>query len=123
MRKFALIPKWLRLARRDTVAAYYAVRDPRTPLAARLAGIAIAAYALSPVDLVPDFVPLLGYVDDLTVVAAGASFILRRLAPGLQADCIERANRFLARAKAGASTTLVIILALLAVSTLAWWLH
>jgi uncharacterized membrane protein YkvA (DUF1232 family) len=54
-----------------------AARDPRTPWYARLLAVAIVAYALSPIDLIPDFVPVLGYLDDLILVPAGLWFALR----------------------------------------------
>ncbi len=61
-------------------AAWLAARDPRTPAPARLLAIAVAAYALSPVDLIPDFIPVLGWIDDLLLVPAGL-WLVRRLIP------------------------------------------
>ena len=49
-------------------AAWLAARDPRVPLIARALAVAVAAYALSPIDLIPDFIPLLGWLDDLVIV-------------------------------------------------------
>ena len=62
---------WARGLKRDVVALWLAARDGRTPLAAKLLAGAVAAYALSPIDLIPDFVPVLGYLDDLLIVPAG----------------------------------------------------
>jgi uncharacterized membrane protein YkvA (DUF1232 family) len=61
-------------------AAWLAARDPRTPWPARLLAVAVAAYALSPIDLVPDFIPVLGWIDDLILVPAGL-ILVRRLIP------------------------------------------
>ncbi|MBB6427542.1 YkvA family protein [Sphingopyxis sp. JAI128] len=61
-------------------AAWLAARDPRTPWLARLLALAVAAYALSPIDLVPDFIPVLGWIDDLILVPAGL-VLIRRLIP------------------------------------------
>lgn len=61
-------------------AAWLAARDPRVPVAARFLAIAVAAYALSPVDLIPDFIPVLGWLDDLVIVPAGL-WAVRRLIP------------------------------------------
>jgi uncharacterized membrane protein YkvA (DUF1232 family) len=73
-----VLTKWLELAKfwarevkRDVVALYLAAKDGRTPLVAKLASAAVAAYALSPIDLIPDFIPVLGYVDDLVIVPLG----------------------------------------------------
>ena len=58
-------------------AVYLAVRDPRTPLAARLFGLLVAAYALSPIDLIPDFIPVLGLIDDLVLLPLGVWLFVR----------------------------------------------
>lgn len=63
--------QWARSIKRDIVALWIAARDHRTPLMAKIIAGAIAAYALSPIDLIPDFVPVLGYLDDLLIVPAG----------------------------------------------------
>lgn len=61
-------------------AAWLAARDPRVPLLARFLAIAVAAYALSPIDLIPDFIPVLGWLDDLIIVPLGL-WVVRRLIP------------------------------------------
>ncbi len=61
-------------------AAWLAARDPRVPMLARLLAIAVAAYALSPIDLIPDFIPVLGWLDDLLIVPLGL-WVVRRLIP------------------------------------------
>jgi uncharacterized membrane protein YkvA (DUF1232 family) len=66
--------------RREIGALYLAVRDPRTPWYAKLLGLAIVGYALSPLDLIPDVIPVLGYLDDLLIVPAGL-LLARRLIP------------------------------------------
>ena len=63
------------------MALWIAAQDPRTPLAAKLVAGAVAAYALSPIDLIPDFIPVLGYLDDLLLVPAGIWLVIR-LVPG-----------------------------------------
>ena len=78
--KAASLRKWARGLRQQTLVVYYAARDPRTPWFARVLAFAVAAYALSPIDLVPDFIPVLGYLDDLVIVPLGLMLVLR-LAP------------------------------------------
>src|SRR4051812_23791143 len=77
---------WARSLRRDTHAVWLAARDPRTPWYAKALAIAVAAYALSPIDLIPDFIPILGYLDDLILVPAGLWLVLRLIPPQVLAD-------------------------------------
>lgn len=72
---------WARRLKRDVIALWIAARDPRTPLAAKLVAAAVAAYALSPIDLVPDVIPVLGLLDDLLIVPLGILLAIR-LIPG-----------------------------------------
>jgi uncharacterized membrane protein YkvA (DUF1232 family) len=72
---------WARKIKRDTFAVYFAARNPETPMLVRLVAMAIAAYALSPIDLIPDFIPVLGYVDDLILVPLGLIFVVRLCRP------------------------------------------
>ncbi|MDP2212804.1 YkvA family protein [Phenylobacterium sp.] len=65
------IRSWARTLKRDVVALWLAARSPSTPMAAKLVAGAVAAYALSPIDLIPDFIPVLGYLDDLLIVPLG----------------------------------------------------
>lgn len=63
--------------KRDTLAVWYAALDPRTPWYAKAAAGLVTAYAFSPIDLVPDFVPILGYLDDLVLIPAGIALTLK----------------------------------------------
>lgn len=78
--------------KRETWALYLAYRDPRTPWIARLVAGCVVAYAFSPLDLIPDFVPLLGYLDDLVLVPLGVALALRLIPPAVMADCRARAH-------------------------------
>src|SRR3546814_18629078 len=69
--KGGAIRRFVHKLRVDAHAVWIAARDRRTPLALRLFGALIAAYALSPIDLIPDFVPVLGFVDDLIILPFG----------------------------------------------------
>jgi len=71
--------EWARRVRRDALTVYFAARHPETPLPVRLLALAVAAYALSPIDLIPDFIPVLGYVDDLLLVPLGVLLVVRLL--------------------------------------------
>jgi uncharacterized membrane protein YkvA (DUF1232 family) len=68
---------WARTIKRDVLALWIAARDPRVPWYAKAAAGAVAAYALSPIDLIPDFIPVLGYLDDLVIVPFGILLVVK----------------------------------------------
>jgi uncharacterized membrane protein YkvA (DUF1232 family) len=75
----------------QTVALYFACRDPRVPWYAKGLAALVAAYALSPIDLIPDFIPILGYLDDLILVPLGIYLALRLIPAEVMADCQAKA--------------------------------
>lgn len=85
------IRTWARQLKTATFALYLAYRDPRTPWYARAFTAAVVAYALSPIDLIPDFIPVFGYLDDLLIVPAGIFIAIRLIPPEVMADCRARA--------------------------------
>ena len=78
--------KWANAITRDVHALYFAARDPRVPWYAKLIAGCVAAYALSPIDLIPDFIPVLGYVDDLVIVPLGILLVVALIPPGIMAE-------------------------------------
>jgi len=76
----------------ETLALYLAARDRRTPWYARLLVAAVVAYALSPIDLIPDFVPILGYLDDVILIPLGIALALRLIPAEVMAEARERAR-------------------------------
>ncbi|OHV76502.1 YkvA family protein [Rhizobium sp. LCM 4573] len=80
------VKAWAKSLKRDIVALWLAARDSRVPWTAKLMAGAVAAYALSPVDLIPDFVPILGYLDDLVIVPLGIMLAIRLIPPALMAE-------------------------------------
>lgn len=85
MSVLARLKMWARALRRDVLALWLAAGDWRTPWAARLLAAVVAAYALSPIDLIPDFIPVLGYLDDLVLVPAGIWLTVRLIPAPLMA--------------------------------------
>src|SRR5215475_12995165 len=77
---------WARVIKRDVHALYLASRDPRVPWFAKAMAIVVAAYALSPIDLIPDFIPVLGYFDDLILVPLGVLLVVRLIPPAIMAE-------------------------------------
>lgn len=78
--------------KRETYALYLAYRDPRVPWYAKAVAAVVVAYALSPIDLIPDFVPVLGYLDDLVLVPLGITLALRMIPGEVMAECRNRAR-------------------------------
>lgn len=113
---------WAARIRRDTLALWFAVRDPRTPFWLRSLGFLIIAYALSPIDLIPDFLPVIGYLDELILLPAGLWLMIKFMPSPLLVDCRSRAEEWIAqgqqrpRSKLGAAIVIVIWI------TVAWWL-
>lgn len=78
--------------RLEARALLLAARDPRTPRRARALVLALAAYALSPIDLIPDFIPVLGHLDDVVILAAGLWLARRMVPPDVLEECRLRAR-------------------------------
>ena len=87
------VQSWARALKRDVIALWIAARDPRVPWHAKLLAGAVAAYALSPIDLIPDFIPVLGYLDDLLIVPAGIWLVVRLVPAPLMAEFRDEATR------------------------------
>jgi uncharacterized membrane protein YkvA (DUF1232 family) len=77
---------WARGIKRDVHALYLSARDPRTPWHAKAVAAAVAAYALSPIDLIPDFIPILGYLDDIVIVPLGILLAIRLIPEEVMAE-------------------------------------
>jgi uncharacterized membrane protein YkvA (DUF1232 family) len=92
MSALASLRQRARQLKRETYALYLACRDRRTPWYAKVVAGAIVAYALSPIDLIPDFVPILGYLDDLIIVPAGLAFAIKLIPEPVMTECREEAR-------------------------------
>ncbi len=77
---------WARSVKRDVVALYFAARDPRVPWYAKAVAAAVAAYALSPIDPIPDFIPVLGHLDELVVLPLGIMLAIKLIPPDVMAE-------------------------------------
>lgn len=76
----------------DTLALWFAARDPRTPWSVRIVAILVTAYAFSPIDLIPDFVPILGYLDDLVIIPAGIVLAVKLIPTEVMAEARQKAE-------------------------------
>lgn len=92
----ARLRQWARALKAQVVLLWLAARDPRVPLAAKLLAGLFAAYALSPIDLIPDFIPVLGYLDDVVLLPLLVWLALRCIPAGVLHECREQAQAWLA---------------------------
>jgi uncharacterized membrane protein YkvA (DUF1232 family) len=110
----------VRNLKRDVVAIAFAVRDPRVPWYAKAVGACVVAYALSPIDLIPDFVPVLGYLDDLVLVPLGLLLVLRLIPADILAEHRVAAAAVVERPVSRAGAAVVIVIWVLAAALLAF---
>ncbi len=103
----------------DAHAAWLAARDSRCPWYARVLGLMVAAYALSPIDLIPDFIPILGLVDDALIVPAGIWLFVKMLPPGLFDE--HRAAAEAASERPRSAVGVLIVLAIWATAAFLVW--
>ncbi len=112
---------WAHVLKRDAHAIYLAARDPRVPWYAKLLAIAVAGYALSPIDLIPDFIPVLGYLDDLIIVPIGIWLVVSLIPEEIMVEHRAIANQAGQRPVSRAGMTAVICLWILAALMLGWF--
>lgn len=114
--------QWARELKRQTLVVYFVARDPRTPWPLRLLALGIAAYALSPIDLIPDFIPLLGYLDDLVIVPLGLLLVLRRVPAEVLDDARQRAAAAATRPVSRAMAAIIVVVWIASLTALGAWL-
>jgi uncharacterized membrane protein YkvA (DUF1232 family) len=98
---------WAKGIKRDVHALYLSARDPRVPWYAKAVAVAVTAYALSPIDLIPDFIPVLGYLDDLILVPLGILLAVRLIPADILAE--HRATASDARLQRSRAAGIVIV--------------
>ncbi len=127
-----MIQAWKQRARQlklETYTVYLAYRDPRVPWYAKLLAACVVAYAFSPIDLIPDPVPILGYLDDLVLIPLGIAVVIRLIPPDVIAECRIKAQETLQGGRpvnwvaAGAIITIWLLLAALVVVLLVRWVR
>ncbi len=115
----ASLEQWARTIKRDVVALWMAARDPRVPWYAKAVAGGVAAYALSPIDLIPDFFPIIGYLDDLIIVPLGIMLAVKLVPDDLMQELRDEATR---RAKPVSKTgfAFIVLVWTLAAIALLW---
>lgn len=117
----ARLKGWARTIKRDAIALFLAARDPRTPWYAKVMAVLVAAYALSPIDLIPDFIPVLGYLDDLVIVPLGIWIVVRLVPSSLMQEFRVEAARMKARPVSRAGALAIVLLWIVSAGLLVWW--
>ncbi len=117
---------WARRIKRDGVTLWFAGKHVRTPLYAKALGVFVVAYALSPIDLIPDFIPVLGYVDDVILLPGLIWLAIRLLPPDVLADCRSQADTWMqtngSKPSSRAGAVLIVFLWLSVGAALWFWL-
>lgn len=114
------LKRWAETVKRDVIALWIAPRDPRVPRGAKLAAGVAAAYALSPIDLIPDFIPVLGYVDDLILVPLGIWLAVKLVPMHLMAEFRAQAE-VLSEKPSSRAAAIAIIFFWIAVMAILFW--
>ena len=86
------LESWARRLKVEVYALYLAYKDQRVPWYARVFAVVVVGYAFSPIDLIPDVVPVLGYLDDLILIPLGVALAIKMIPPAVLAECREKAR-------------------------------
>ncbi len=113
---------WAAALKADVLTLWFCARHPRTPLAAKILALAIAAYALSPIDLIPDFIPIIGFLDELLLLPLGIALCLRWVPPAILAECRAKATASLEREHVKPRSYLAAAVILIIWLLAAWWI-
>lgn len=119
------IKRWAKELKAQLLTLWFCRSHPDTPITAKLLATFVVAYAFSPIDLIPDFIPVLGYLDDLIIVPIGIYFTLRLLPVHVIAESRQKAQVWIAEAKGKPRNYVaasIIVLIWLAVAYWAWTL-
>ena len=111
---------WARALRRDAHAILLASRDPRVPWAVKFLALGIAGYALSPIDLIPDFIPVLGVLDDLIIVPLGIWLVIALIPEDLMREYRAMASAAAARPVSKAAAIVIVALWISGAALLGW---
>ena len=114
--------EWARRVKRDIVAVWIAAGDPRTPWYVKAMAAAVAAYALSPIDLIPDFIPVLGYIDDLLLLPIGILLVVRMIPADLMEEFRQEALLIEERPASRVGLAVIVAVWLLSGGLLLWLL-
>ncbi|KGE01776.1 membrane protein [Achromobacter sp. RTa] len=117
---------WARRIKRDSLTLWFAGKHARTPWYAKALGLFVVAYALSPIDLIPDFIPVLGYLDDVLLLPGLIWLAVRLLPPDVLRECREQAEAWMrmngAKPRSRIGAVLIVVLWLALAAAAGFWL-
>ncbi|CAN5762709.1 DUF1232 domain-containing protein [soil metagenome] len=121
MNVFASLKAQAKRLKQQTLIVYFAARDPRTPFFVRALAVLVAAYALSPIDLIPDFIPVIGYLDDLLLVPLGLALVVRLIPPEVLESARAQAQQAASRPVSYGAAIFIVVLWLVALAAVTSW--
>lgn len=119
----SLLRTWASMIKRDVHALYLASRDPRVPWYAKAMAIVVAGYAISPIDLIPDFIPVLGYLDDVVLLPLGIYLVVKLIPPDIMAEHRALSEAAQERPVSRLAAAIIILLWIAAVILTGWWAY
>jgi uncharacterized membrane protein YkvA (DUF1232 family) len=118
---------WARRVKRDGVTLWFAKNHPHTPWAAKALGVVVVAYSLSPIDLIPDFIPIIGYLDDLVLLPVLIWLTVRMLPSDVLTECRHKAEQWMEASHAKplsiGGAVVIILIWILVVTATAYWFY
>ena len=118
--QFSNLKSWAKALKRDVMTLWFALKHPQTPWHARAFAFLLTAYALSPIDLIPDFIPVLGYLDDLIIVPIGVWLLIRMVPNQVVIDSRTQADEWFRQGKAKPISRLGLVIILVVWLFAAW---
>jgi uncharacterized membrane protein YkvA (DUF1232 family) len=115
------LKRWARGFKEQTLIVWFAARDPRTPWIVRLLALAVAAYAVSPIDLIPDFIPFIGYLDDLIILPLAIALIVRLVPEDVLLEARTKAAAMTRRPTSRAAMVIIVLIWLVLLALVARW--
>lgn len=119
---FKILKAKARELKRYTLIVYFVARDKRTPFWVRILALVTTAYALSPIDLIPDFIPVLGYLDDLLLIPLALAIIIRLTPPDVLADAKLKADKLLVKPASYLAAAIIFLIWACVIGLLIVWL-
>jgi uncharacterized membrane protein YkvA (DUF1232 family) len=115
--------QWARVIRGDAHAVYLAARDPRTPWYVKALALGVAGYALSPIDLIPDFIPVLGYLDDILLVPLGIAAVVKLIPADVMAEHRAAATTAAARPMSWTAAAVIACIWVASIALTGWFAY